>query len=323
MFYLGVDVCKKTLDCMLLDTSTGKAKSKSIPNTNAGFVQLLEWLSKQKAANAHVVLEPTGVYHEPAALALSDAGLTLSLVNPAQSRQFAHGLGVKTKTDKADSMVLARYGATQHPEAWQPPSKSARRLKALLARRDAIADDIQREENRQEAVDFGESPEEVRTSIAKSIDFLQAQLRTLEAMIQKHIDDDPDLRSKKKLLKSIPGVGARVSTHMTALFAAKSFKSAEQLAAYLGLVPVQWESGSSVRGRPRMSKAGPRHLRKLLYMPAVTARCWNPHICAMSDRLLAKGKTKMAVIGACMRKLAHLCFGVINSGKPYERNYGM
>lgn len=323
MFYLGIDVCKKTLDCMLLDTSTGKAKSKSIPNTSAGFVQLLEWLAKQKAPDAHVVLEPTGVYHEPAALALSDAGLTLSLVNPAQARQFAHGLGVKTKTDKADSMVLARYGATQQPEPWQPPSKSARRLKALLARRDAIADDIQREENRQEAIGFSESPQEVKESIFKSIDFLQAELQALDAMIQKHIDDDPDLRGKKKLLESIPGVGDRVSTHMTALFAAKSFKSAEQLAAYLGLVPVQWESGSSVRGRPRMSKAGPKHLRKLLYMPAVTARRWNPHISAMSDRLLAKGKTLMAVIGACMRKLAHLCFGVIHSGKPYERNYGM
>ncbi|MDT1862139.1 IS110 family transposase, partial [Acinetobacter baumannii] len=128
--------------------------------------------------------------------------------------------------------------------------------------------DIQREENRQEAIGFGESPHEVKESIFKSIDFLQAELHALDAMIQKHIDDDPDLRGKKELLESIPGVGDRVSTHMTALFAAKSFKSAEQLAAYLGLVPVQWESGSSVRGRPRMSKAGPKHLRKLLYMPA-------------------------------------------------------
>ncbi|WP_137173491.1 IS110 family transposase [Massilia sp. HP4] len=323
MFYLGVDVSKKTLDCMLLNTSTSKSKSKSIPNTNAGFQQLLEWLSKQGAPNAHVVLEPTGVYHEPAALALADAGLTLSLVNPAQLRQFALALGFKTKTDKADSMVLARYGATQQPEAWQPPSKSARRLKALLARRDAVADDIQREQNRLEAIEFGDSPSEVRASINKSIEFLDGELKTLEAMIHAHIDDDPDLRSNKKLLESIPGVGERVSIHMTALFAAKTFTSAEQLAAYLGLVPVQWESGSSVRGRPRMSKAGPKHLRKLLYMPAVTARRWNPHIKAMSDRLLAKGKTLMTVIGACMRKLAHLCFGVINSRKPYNENYAM
>jgi transposase len=321
MFYLGVDVAKAKLDCMLLDSTTGKVKSKSVPNTNAGFKLLLEWLAKHKASSAHVVMEPTGVYHEPAALALTDAGLMLSLVNPAQLRQFAQGLGVKTKTDKADSTVLARYGATQQPEAWQPPSKSARRLKALLARRDALADDLQREQNRQEAIDFGQSPDEVKASIAQSIDFLRSELKRLEGMIQAHIDDDPDLRGKKDLLESIPGVGARVSTHMTALFAAKTFRCAEQLAAYLGLVPVQWESGSSVRGRPRMSKAGPSHLRKLLYMPAVTAQRCNPHIKALGERLLAKGKSKMAVIGAAMRKLAHLCFGVIHTGTPYNPNH--
>ena len=323
MFYLGVDVSKAKLDCLLLDSTTGKVKSKSIQNTNAGFKQLIEWLAEKKAPNAHVIMEPTGVYHEPAALALTDAGLTLSLVNPAQLRQFAQGLGVKNKTDKADSTVLARYGETLKPDAWQPPSKSARYLKALLARRDAIADDLQREQNRQEAIEFAVSPDEVKQSIIQSISFLKAELKRLEDTIKQHIDSDPDLRGKKELLETIPGVGERVSSNLTALFAAKTFNSAEQLAAYLGLVPVQWESGTSVRGRPRLSKAGPSHLRKLLYMPAVVARQWNPHIKSFSDRLIAKGKSKMAVIGACMRKLAHLCFGVVHTGRPYDSSYAM
>jgi transposase len=322
MFYLGVDVAKAKLDCMLLDTSSGKSKA-NIPNTPAGFGQLLEWLVKQKAPKPHVVMEPTGMYHEGAALALADAGLVVSLVNPAQLRAFAQGLGVKTKTDKADSVVLARYGATQNPAPWQPPSASARRLKALLARRDAVADDLQRELNRQEANNFSPAPEAVGASIAQSIEFLTAVLKRLEKMISTHIDDDPDLRNKKDLLETIPGVGPRVASHMTALFAGRTFERAEQLAAYLGLVPVQWESGSSVRGRPRMSKAGPAYLRKVLYMPAVVARRWNPHIKALNDRLLAKGKSKMAVIGAAMRKLAHLCFGVVHSGKPYDPKFAM
>lgn len=321
MFYLGVDVSKAKLDCMLLDTSNSKLKSKSIPNTPAGFGQLLEWLVKQKAPQPHVVMEPTGMYHEGAALALADAGLTVSLVNPAQLRAFAQGLGVKTKTDKADSVVLARYGATQDPAPWQPPSASARRLKALLARRDAVSDDLQRELNRQEANNFSPVPEAAGESIAQSIHFLEAELKRLDEMIITHIDDDPDLRNKKELLETIPGVGPRVSSHMTALFAGRTFERAEQLAAYLGLVPVQWESGSSVRGRPRMSKAGPAYLRKVLYMPAVVARRWNPHIKALNDRLLARGKSKMAAIGAAMRKLAHLCFGVVNSGKPYDPKF--
>lgn len=323
MDYLGVDVAKAKLDCMLLDGTSGKRKAKVVPNTRAGFIQLLEWLARQGAPAPHVIMEPTGVYHEPAALALTDAGLTLSLVNPARLRQFAQGLGVKTKTDKADSSVLARFGQMQQPEPWQPPSRSARTLKALLARRDAVADDLQRERNRQEAADFAQTPPEVKASITQTIAFLESELKRFEKMISDHIDSDPDLRSKKELLETIPGVGERVSTNMTALFAAKSFERAEQVAAYLGLVPVQWESGSSVHGRPRMSKAGPAHLRKLLYMPAVTARQCNPHIRALGERLLAKGKPMMAVIGACMRKLAHLCFGVIHTGKPYEPTFAM
>jgi transposase len=323
MFYLGVDVAKAKLDCMLLNSQTGKLKSKSIPNSASGFNQLLEWLTKHEARSAHVIMEPTGVYHEPAALALSDAGMMLSLVNPAQLRSFAQGLGVKNKTDKADSTVLARYGATQQPAAWQPPSRSVRTLKALLARRDAVADDLQRERNRQEANDFGDAPEMVRQSIAQSIAFMQAELDRLQVMIAHHIDSDPDMRNKKELLETIPGVGPRVSDHMTALFAGRTFNSAEQLAAYLGLVPVQWESGSSVKGRPRLSKAGPAHLRKLLYMPAIVATRHNPHIKALTERLLAKGKTKMAALGAAMRKLAHLCFGVIRSGKPYDPQFAL
>lgn len=323
MFYLGVDVAKAKLDCMLLDTSTKKQKSKVVPNTSAGFKQLLEWLAKNHAPSPHVIMEPTGVYHEPAALALTDAGLTLSLVNPAQLRSFARGLGVKTKTDKADSAVLARYGATQSPAAWQPPSLSARRLKALLSRRDAVADDLLRERNRQETANATDTPEPVVRSIQESIVFMETELAKLQKMISDHIDNDPDLREKKNLLETIPGVGPRVSDHLTALFAARTFERAEQLAAYLGLVPVQWESGSSVKGRPRMSKSGPAHLRKLLYMPAIVAARHNLHIKAHYERLLEKGKSKMAALGAAMRKLAHLCFGVVNGGKPYDPNYAM
>ena len=168
MYYLGVDVAKAKLDCMLLDSSTGKVKSKSIANTSVGFVQLLEWLDKQKAGKPHVVMEPTGMYHENAALALADAGLVVSLINPAQLRAFAQGLGVKTKNDRADSAVLARYGATQNPAPWQPPSESARRLKALLARRDAVADDLQRERNRQEANNFSPAPGKLTMYVSPS-----------------------------------------------------------------------------------------------------------------------------------------------------------
>jgi transposase len=227
MFYLGIDVSKAKLDCELRNTSTEKVKSKAIPNTSEGFKKLLEWLKKNDAVSAHVILEPTGVYHEAAAFFFADAGFTISLVNPAQVRQFAQGIGKKNKTDKMDSHVLARFGATQKPEAWQPPSASARALKALLARRDAIADDLLREKNRREKLEATETPELVTQSVEQSIKFIEAEIKRLEKSIDDLIDNDPDMRGKKELLTSIPGVGERVSNHMTCLLAGRDFKSAE------------------------------------------------------------------------------------------------
>ena len=323
MFYLGIDVSKAKLDCELRNASTEKVKSKVVPNTADGFKKLLEWLRKNDAASAHVILEPTGVYHELAAFFFADAGLTVSLVNPAQVRKFAQGIGIKNKTDKMDSHVLARFGATQKPEAWQPPSPAARTLKALLARRDAVADDLLREKNRQEKLESTETPELVSQSVEQSIKFLEAELKRLQQCIDDLIDNDPDMRGKKELLNSIPGVGDRVSNHMTCLLAGRDFESAEQLAAYLGLIPIHWESGTSVRVRPRMSKAGPAHLRKLLYMPAIVAIKRNAHIKALYERLLERGKSKMAAIGAAMRKLAHLCFGVVRTGRAYDKNFAL
>ena len=188
MFYLGIDVSKSKLDCALLDAAKDKIKSKVVTNDVEGFSELQRWLKKQKAEVPHVVMEPTGVYHEPAAFFFSDAGLTVSFVNPSQIRSFAQGIGVKTKTDKKDSEVLARFGNTQKPEAWIPPPASARTLKALLARRDAVADDLQREKNRQEKLVATETPALVLQSIDASIRFLNDELKRLQKSIDVLID---------------------------------------------------------------------------------------------------------------------------------------
>lgn len=320
VFYLGIDVAKAKLDCMLLNSSTEKRKSKSVPNSPVGVTALLDWLDKQQATDVHVIMEPTGVYHEQAALALTDAGLKLSLVNPAKVRKYAEGIGIKNKTDKLDSAVLARYGAKELPELWQPPSASARTLQLLLTRRDAVAEDLQRENNRKELFEITSVPDVVRQSITASIEFLEKELARLQAQIEQHIDNDPDMRNKRDLLETIPGVGPRVSAHMTALLTGRTFERAEQLAAYLGLVPVMRQSGTSVKLRPHLSKAGPSRLRKLLYMPAVVAIQHNPHVKATYERLRAKGMVKMAALGAAMRKLAHLCFGVVHTGRAYDAN---
>ena len=324
MFYLGIDVAKAKLDCcLLLDPESMKRKSKVVANTKAGFASLLQWLIGKGVVlpQLNAVMEGTGVYHEQAALALVNVGVTVSIINPAQIRDFGRGLAVRTKTDSIDSLVLARYGALLKPAAWQPPTPEARALRALLARREAIAQDLQRELNRLEKAEVTETPALIRQSIDDSIVFLSKQLAKLQDDIDHHIDSHPNLRRDMDLLTSIPAVGQQTGSNLLAIVHGHRFDSAEQLAAYLGLVPVERRSGTSLLGRARLSKAGPPRIRAVLYMAAIVATKHNPHVKAIYDRLLARGKAKKAALGAAMRKLVHLCFGVLNTRICYQAGY--
>lgn len=324
MFYLGMDVAKAKLDCcLLLDEVSGKRKSKVVNNHKSGIPDLLAWTAKQNISpeELHVVMEATGIYHEQAAIALAEAGVKVSIINPAQVKDFGRGLAVRTKTDGVDSFVLARYGALLKPEAWVPPSPEARVLQVLLARREAIAQDLQRERNRQEKADATDTPELILKSLEDSIEFLVKQLAALQRNIDDHINKHPDLNRDMGLLQSIPGIGPQVGGNMLSVLSSHHFKSAEHLAAYIGLVPVERQSGSSVRGRARLSKAGPARIRAVLYMAAIVAKRCNPHVKGVYDRLIARGKTKMSALGAAMRKLVHLCFGVIKTQQSYQLDY--
>jgi transposase len=324
MFYLGIDVAKAKLDCcLLLDSDSTKRKSKSVANTKTGFITLLEWLERKgfSLPQLHAIMEGTGVYHEQAALALVDAGVTVSIVNPAQVKDFGRGLAVRTKTDGIDSFVLARYGALVKPGAWQPPPPEVRVLRALLARREAIAQDLQRELNRLEKADATNTPTLIRQSINDSISFLRKQIAKLREDIDTHIDCHPNLKRDMDLLASIPAVGRQTGCNLLAIIHSYHFTSAEQLAAYLGLVPIERQSGSSIMGRARLSKAGPPRIRAVLYMAAIVATKYNPHVKMVYDRLVARGKAKMAALGAAMRKLVHLCFGVLKTRMRYQANY--
>lgn len=324
MKYLGIDVSKEKLDCCLLrDASDTKRKSKKVENSPAGLATLISSMEKEgiRPDELHVIMEGTGVYHQLAAETLCDAGMTVSIANPAQVKDFGRGMAVRTKNDTKDSFVLARYGALLKPAAWTPPSAAARQLQAYVAREDAIKKDIQREQNRKEKSVIGRAPADVLASIDETIEFLNAQLKAIRKKIGSHIDRHPDLKDDMKLLTSIPGVGPETSHHMLSVMHTHQFRSAEQLAAYLGLVPVEHQSGTSLHARPRLSKAGPKTMRAALYMPAVTALTWNPHIRALKERMTAKGKTPMAIVGAAMRKLVHLCFGVLKTRTRYSPDH--
>ncbi|MEI6707682.1 MAG: IS110 family transposase [Methylococcales bacterium] len=317
---IGIDVSKAKLDCAWLKEQD-KVKTKAVANNLTGWQELLDWSLKNTGlaiAELHFVMEATGIYHEQLATFLHDAGAKVSVVNPAQVKFYAQGLGVRSKNDKKDSVVLARYGLKENPKLWQPEAQEIRTLKALLARFDGIEKDLQREKNRQEKALISLAPEEVINSLNLMIDQLTSEQQRLEKLIEDHINKHDKLRENKALLETIPAVGKVIATRMLMVVGSRQFDDAHQCAAYLGLVPVQHESGSSVKGRAKLSKAGNPVIRAKLYMAAVVAIRSNPDIKAQYERLTSKGKSKMSALGAAMRKLVQICFGVLKHQQPYQ-----
>lgn len=288
------------------------------------FLQtLLDWCIKHRAQpeQIHAVLEPTGQYHEQAATVLHDASMNVSLVNPAQARDFAGVLAVRSKTDGIDSYVLARYGQALKPPLWHPAPVHGRQLRALLARREALIKDLLRELNRQEKTQFSRPPALAESSIDKAIAFRCEEIKRSNRAVDEHIDRHPDLKTDRDLLTSIPAIGPQAANAILSIMHNRRINSAEGLAAYLGLIPVQRQSRTSLNGRPCLSKAGPPRVRATLYMAAIVATRYNPHVQALYARLLEAGKSKMSALGAAMRKLAHLCFGVFKTRSPYRPDY--
>lgn len=326
MIYLGIDVAKLKLDCcLLLDADSHRKRNKVVANSAAGIEQLLSWLAAQlpelSVDGIHAIMESTGIYHAQAASWLHQASVNVSVVNPAHVRYMAKGLGVHSKCDSIDSHVLARYGHIAKPALWQPAPEHVQHLQSLLERRRILQDELQREHARSSKLSSSVTHQAVGQSLQQSMHFLKEQIEQLDSLIEQQIDRHPDLKADQQLLQSIPAVGPRISGQMLTLMHTKAFATAEQLAAYLGLVPVQRQSGSSVNGKSHLSKAGPSKLRATLYMAAMCACRCNPHIKVHYERLLAAGKSKSAALCAAMRKLAHLCFGVLHSRQPYRADY--
>lgn len=322
MVTIGIDVSKAKLDCAWIrDLASMKIKSKVQANTPAGHKALLAWAVDQTGvdiAQVHFVMEATGVYHERLAHALHKAGAKVSVVNPARIRDFAKSLGAQTKTDKKDSVMIARYGMIQSPRLWEPEATEIRELKSLISRCDAVKKDIQRELNRLEKTIASGASEEVRASIETVRAQLEAERRRLESLIDDHIDKHPSLKNDCALLQSIPGVGPVIAQQMVAVIRSRSFDRASQCAAFLGLIPVERQSGTSVFSPPRLSKRGDGRIRGKLYMAAIVATRHNPDIRSQYQRLLKSGKAKKSAIGAAMRKLVQICFGVLKHQAPYQ-----
>lgn len=310
---LGIDVAKLKLDCALR-MADGKFKHKVVENSSKGFEALRNWLAKNGVEEVDVCMEATGIYWEAVAEYLANAGLRVSVVNPKQIKSFGESRLVRTKTDKVDSKLIAEFCHERNPDPWQAPTLAEQTLRSLVLRLEALQGMRIQETNRLEV-----SRDVVKENIESHIDWLNVQIKALQKQISDHIDNDPGMRSKHELLESIPGIGDRtIATLLAYSMHPGRFENARQAAAFAGLDPRQHESGSSVLGKPRMSKVGHSFLRKALYMPAIVTlhkTAWGKQF---RDRLAASGKAPKLIIGAMMRKLVHVAFGVLKSGRTFE-----
>jgi transposase len=313
---LGIDISKAKFDVALLK-GKNKIKTKVFSNHPEGFAELQVWLNSQGVTNLQACMEATSIYGNALARFLFAAGYKVSIVNPSRPKAFGRSELSRTKTDRADAKAIARFCAALCPAPWTPPALEVEQLQALVHRLDSLMAMKQQEQNRLETVDSI-----LVEAITAHIDFLKEQIATTKKLIGDHFDKHPQLKAQRDLLVSIPGIAEATATVILAeIRDVSTFDSADQLAAFAGLTPQEFSSGSSVRGKPRLSKIGNARLRKALFMPAIVARKYNPFIQALCDRLLAKGKSKMSVVGAAMHKLLRQVFGVLKSQKPFDPDF--
>lgn len=317
MDVLGIDVAKATLVVVLLMGS--RQQRAEFANTAAGHTKLVNWLAKRSPEPVHACLEATGTYGDDLAQALVDAGHTVSIVNPARIAAYATVPAARHKTDQADAALIARYCQREQPAAWCPPAPEFRELRALVRHLDTLQQQRQAEQNRLAA---GGHPAAVTQAIQAHLTFLTEQIGTVEQQIEEHFDQHPDLKRQRELLDSIKGIAVRTATRLLAeLGDWQQFTNARAVVAYVGLNPRQYRSGSSVQRRTRLSKAGNAKVRAALYFPAIVAKQHNPLVQALCARLTARGLCPKAVIGAAMRKLVQLAYGVLKSGRPFDPSY--
>jgi transposase len=246
---------------------------------------------------------------------LHERGLTVSVVNPQRTSAYADSQLTRSKTDKVDARLLARFCRREEPNPWEPSSSEQKSLKEMTRGLEQLKKERDRLKNQ---IGQSENPT-VTGSLDSVLGSINEQIDQLEEAIDKHVESTDTLARNRDLLETIPGIGQTTAALVLAeLGDHERFESARQAAAYAGLTPSHHESGSSVHRKPRLSKVGSSRLRRALYFPAIAALRFNAAVEALGDRLAERGKEKMVIIGAAMRKLLHICYGVLKNQSPFD-----
>lgn len=310
--FFGIDISKDSFDVY------GKALGhKSYPNTRLGFKSFVKELS----VNSHCVMEATGCYHHKLAMFLYEKDITRSVINPLIIKRFIQMKLKRVKTDKSDAFMIYKYACEQPLEQWYPEAEYIVKSKELLSLIQTYSRHSTALKNKLHAL---ENRGHDKGVLIRSIKRQLVQLKKERSLLEQELESLIKSNEAKLLsrLITIPGIGKKTAVLMmvsTSNF--ETFSSYRQVSSFLGLAPNERSSGSSIRGKSRISKTGDGLLRNHLFMCSFTACIHNPQCKALFDRIVAKGKSKKLALIAVCNKLIKQAFAIAKSGLPYDPNY--
>jgi transposase len=316
---LGIDISKQKFDVCLTTTAGGKERYRTFKNTAAGFNELAAFLKLHGAASVHACMEPTGRFCEGLALWLREQKHKVSIVNAYRIKGFAISELKRSKTDRIDAGIIARFCLMHNPEVWTPREDDLQEMHDIGRYVDELTADLVREKNRLKS---GIENALVVKEIENHIRYLEKTIERLDKRMRTLVKSNDRLEKAFKCATSVIGVGERLAfTFLGEIGYGDQFLSTRQVEAFCGLNPRLRTSGTTLNSRPKMSKMGSSRMRRALYMPALSSMQHNPILRDFADRLRAAGKHPRAIVGAVMRKLLRMLFAVVKTGTPYDLEF--
>jgi len=325
----GIDVAQNELVIclgrMYEDWTPELHASKTFANTPKGFVSFVQWVKKLSDPTVPVryAMEATGVYHESLAYYLDEQDLEVSIILPNKISNYARTLDVKTVTDKTASEAITLFGLERKLDTWSRPKGIFKKLKQLTRERGQLVDERTVLKNQLHAEQAGAEPSKKSIErIKKRIVLLNKQEEEIRGELKDLIKSDAEIQQLVMLICTLPGVS--ILTAVTVLGETNGFdliRNKRQLTSYAGLDVREKQSGTSVKGKPRISKKGNRHLRKAMHMPALAAIRHDERFKAVFARLVARHGIKMKAAVAVQRKLLELIYILFKTRKPYDKDY--
>jgi len=326
---VGIDVAQSELVVylgrMYDDWSPELYASKSFANTAKGFEGLVRWVNKLTTVETAIryVMEATGVYHESLAYYLDEKGCEVSIVLPNKISNYIRTLKTKTITDKTSATAITLFGLEKKIDRWCRPKGIFKKLRQLTREREQLVVERTMLKNQLHAESSEAEPGKKAIARMKTrIALLDAQEKEIMSEVKQLTQTDREMKELLILICTLPGVGLLTAT--TILAETNGFeliRSKRQLTSYAGLDVVEKQSGTSVKGKARISKKGNRYLRKALHLPSLSAIRHDERFKAMFCRLVAKHGIKMKAAVAVQRRLLEMTFTLYKNRKPYDKNH--